>query len=161
MSARSHRSVAASGRTVCLLGAVLWIASLVCPLTAQSDDPGTSDWITHFIGVVNARGKDCHIPEKTSRLVGFPHEAFPDKEIDIWGQDTRAIAVVVVNGETSLLVTHESPRDIWMFRVSETGVIEKALWVSPNHVHHMTDEQAADQLTAEETYWNRWEARSR
>jgi len=140
---------------------MVWFSSLVRPLRAQTAEPGTSDWVQHFIGVVNARGKDCHIPEKTSRLVGLPHQAFPDREIDIWRPEIRALAVVVVDGEISLLVSHGSANDIWMFRVSESGSIERAIWVSPHQVHHMTDDQAADQLNVEETWWSDWAGKKR
>lgn len=162
MSTQCLRRFAAPRGIVCLLSAVQWISAAVCPLMAETPEPGAPDWVPYFMQVVNARGKDCHIPAHAARLVGLAQNDVPDREIDVWGRETRAIGVLEVNGETSMLVIHKAANDIWWIRLSDTGEIERAIWVTEGQgVHHVTDQQAADQLEAEELYWNKWAARRR
>jgi hypothetical protein len=114
--------------------------------------------VEQLIAAVNNRGGDDSTGANVAEVLGLAHRAFPVKEIDITqGPDSREIAVGAVDNQTYLLMDHRRPNDVWMFRISKSGVIQKAIYgLTHQGFHDAPADKAASQATEEEQLWSDW-----
>jgi len=114
--------------------------------------------VEQLIAAVNAKGGDDSMDAGAAQSLGLAHKEFPVKEIDITkGVDSRGIAVGTVDDRTYLFLFHARQDDVWMFRISKSGVIQKAIYgLTHQGFHDLPDDKAASKAADEEGFWSDW-----
>lgn len=114
--------------------------------------------VDQLIAAVNSKGGDDSMDAGAAQSLGLGHRDFPVKEIDITkGADSRGIAVGTVDDQTYLFLYHTRRDDVWMFRISKSGVIQKAIYgLTRQGFHDLPTDKAAAQVNEEEKFWSDW-----
>jgi hypothetical protein len=111
-----------------------------------------------LIAAVSSKGGDDSMDAGAAQSLGLGHREFPVKEIDMTqGADSRGIAVGTVDDRTYLFLYHTRRDDVWMFRISKSGVIQKAIYgLTRQGFHDLPTDKAAAQVNEEEKFWSDW-----
>jgi hypothetical protein len=113
-----------------------------------------------MIDEVNVKGGNDKIDHRSARDLGLADKTYPCKEIDvIRGDDQRGVMVATIDNQSYLFFLHMTSTNSWMFRISEMGNVEKAVYAIAHGrgFNDVTNEkQTSSEFITEKQFWSDW-----
>jgi hypothetical protein len=136
----------------------LLLAGLIA--NAQQDVSSTRGELVQLVNTVSLKGKVDKIEPKVAEVFGFGRREVPEKILTIKDDDgiVHDARVMVVDGETHLILSRTTQKEAWIIEASLTGeyVLGRHIDLGAKVLRPSGLDEGRKVLSLEKPYWLKW-----